>query len=279
MQVSGFRVAYAVAWRRVRHMTKYRLNFLGSVTSQVLSLAFYLIFLAVIDVSTVNAAVGTSNIAAFMFLGIAFVPFINVGLWESSITLASDMELGKLEYSFTCPISKYWFIVGNALGVAATNTIFFIPMFAFALAFVGLGFTSSGLVLGLLAIILSVFVLVQMGAIFSSLVLKYRKVSSLFGVLSVTFQFLGGTYVPVQTFPPILKMIALALPNVFGIDLLRVHILETTPILMEFVGSAPLAMTLEWIVLIIELIIFYFLARIAIRYGERAGLETGFYYL
>ncbi len=279
MQVSGLKVAYAVAWRRVRHMTKYRLNFIGSVISQVLSLAFYLVFLAVIDVSTVNQAVGTTNVAAFMFLGIAFVPFINVGLWESSITLASDMELGKLEYSFTCPISKYWFIVGNALGVAATNMIFFIPMFAFALMFVGLGFSSLNLILGLAAIFLSILVLVQMGAIFSSLVLKYRKVSSLFGVLSITFQFLGGTYVPVQTFPPILMYIALALPNVFGIDLLRVHVLGTTPILMEFGSSMPFALTLEWIVLIIELFVFFFLAKVAIRYGERKGMETGFYYL
>ncbi|MHA2135580.1 MAG: ABC transporter permease [Candidatus Thorarchaeota archaeon] len=279
MPVSGLRVAYAVAWRRIRHMTKYRLNFVGSVASRVMSLLFYLIFLAVIDITIVDQAVGTTNIAAFMFLGVAFVPFINVGLWESSITLASDMELGKLEYSFTCPISKYWFIVGNALGVAATNTIFFIPMFAFALAFVGLGYSVLELLLGLLAIVLSVFVLVQIGAIFSSLVLKYRKVSSLFGVLSVTFQFLGGTYVPVQTFPPILKAIALGLPNVFGIDLLRVHMLGTTPILIEWVSSITLAIALEWIILVIELVMFFLLARVAIRYGEKAAMETGYYYL
>jgi ABC-2 type transport system permease protein len=249
------------------------------VASQILSLLFYLIFLAVIDVSTVNEAVGTTNIAAFMLLGVAFVPFINVGLWESSITLASDMQLGKLEYSFTCPISRYWFIVGNALGVAATNAIFFIPMFAFALAFVGLGFSVFDMVLGLLSVVLCVFVLVQMGAIFSSLVLKYRKVSSLFGVLSVTFQFLGGTYVPVQTFPPILMAVALTLPNVFGIDLLRVHMLGTTPILMEYISPMPVALAIEWIVLGVELVIFFILAKIAIRYGERAGMETGFYYL
>ncbi|MHA2212590.1 MAG: ABC transporter permease [Candidatus Thorarchaeota archaeon] len=279
MPVSGLRIAYAVAWRRIRHMTKYRLNFEGSVASRVMSLVFYLIFLAVIDITIVYQAVGTTNIAAFMFLGVAFVPFINVGLWESSITLASDMELGKLEYSFTCPISKYWFIVGNALGVAATNTIFFIPMFAFALAFVGLGYSVLELLLGLLAIVLSVFVLVQIGAIFSSLVLKYRKVSSLFGVLSVTFQFLGGTYVPVQTFPPILKAIALGLPNVFGIDLLRVHMLGTTPILIEWVSSITLAIALEWIILVIELVMFFLLARVAIRYGEKAAMETGYYYL
>ena len=279
MDVSGLRVAYAVAWRRIRHMTKYRINFVGSIASQVLSLLFYLIFLAVIDVSTVNEAVGTTNIAAFMFLGITFVPFINVGLWESSITLASDMELGKLEYTFTCPISRYWFIVGNALGVAATNTIFFVPMFGFALVFVGLGFSILELLFGLMAMVLSLFVLVQMGAIFSSLVLKYRKVSSLFGVLSVTFQFLGGTYVPVQTFPPILMAIALGLPNVFGIDLLRVHVLGTTPILMEYINPMPFALIIEWMVLVIELAIFYILAKIAIRYGERAGMDTGFYYL
>ncbi|MHA1961043.1 MAG: ABC transporter permease [Candidatus Thorarchaeota archaeon] len=279
MQVAGLRVAYAVAWRRIRHMTKYRLNFVGSISSRVLSLLFYLIFLAVIDISIVNEAVGTTNIAAFMLLGVAFVPFINVGLYESAITLSSDMELGKLEYSFTCPISKYWFIIGNALGVAATNAIFFIPMFAFALAFVGLGFSVLELLLGLLAIVLSIFVLVQIGAIFSSLVLKYRKVSSLFGVLSVTFQFLGGTYVPVQTFPFILKAFALGLPNVFGIDLLRVHMLGTTPILMEYIGSMTLAIIIEWIVLVIELFLFFGLAKIAIRYGEKAAMETGYYYL
>ncbi len=279
MQVSGLRVAYAVAWRRIRHMTKYRLNLLGNVIGQVLSLVFYLIFLAVMDVSAVYNAVGTTNVAAFMLLGVAFVPFINVGLWESSITLMSDMELGKLEYSFTCPISRYWFIVGNALGVAATNIIFFAPMFAFALVFVGLGFSILEFLFGLLAIALSVLVLVQVGAIFSSLVLRYRKVSSLFGVLAAAFQFLGGTYVPVQTFPPILKAVALVLPNVFGIDLLRVHLLGMSPILAEYFGSDAIAVIMEWVILVIELIVFFFLARIAIRTGERAGMESGFYYL
>ena len=279
MQVSGFRVAYAVAWRRIRHMTKYRLNFVGSVIAQVLALVFYLVFLAVMDVDAVNNAVGTTNIAAFMFLGVAFTPFINVGLRESSITLASDMELGKLEYSFTCPISRYWFIVGNAIGVAATNAIFFIPMFVFALAFVGLGFSIMEFMLGILAILLSIGVLVQIGVIFSSLVLRYRKVSSLFGVLAATFQFLGGTYVPVQTFPVILKSVALALPNVFGIDLLRVHLLGTSPILLEYFGATPIAIIIEWFILFAELILFFFLARIAIRRGERAGMEYGFYYL
>ena len=279
MDKDTLRIIYGVAWRRVKHMTKYRLNFIGSLVSQVLSLMFYLIFLAVMDVSIFSAAVGTSNIAAFMFLGIVFVPFINVGLWESSLTLASDMELGKLEYTFTCPISRYWFVVGNALGVAATNIILFIPMFAFAVAFVGLTFTIFELIQGIVAIILSIFVLVQIGAMFSSLVLRYRRVYSVLSVLGLFFQFLSGTYVPVQTFPFFLKLIALCMPNVFGIDLLRIHLLGTTPILFEFIPDMFLATVTQWIVLVIELVIFWAIARAAIRYGEQAGLKYGFYYL
>ena len=272
-------IIYAVAWRRVRHMTRYRLNFLGTILSQVLSLVFYLVFLAVMDVSIFSNTVGTTNIAAFMFLGIAFVPFINVGLWESSLTLASDMELGKLEYTFTCPISRYWFIVGNALGVAATNAILFIPMFAFAVLFVGLTFTIIELILGIIAITLSVVVLVQIGAIFSSLVLRYRKVYSLFGVLGLTFQFLSGTYVPVQTFPLPLKIVALTMPNVFGIDLLRIHLLGTITILFEFIPNMLIATMLQWVILILELGLFWGLAKLALHRGEQAGLEYGFYYL
>ena len=189
------------------------------------------------------------------------------------------MMLGKLEYTFTCPISRYWFIVGNALGVAATNALLFTPMFILAITFVGLTFTTIGFVLGLLAIALSVIVLVQMGAIFSSLVLRYRKVTSIFGVLSTTFQFLGGTYVPVQTFPLFLKIVALLLPNVFGIDLLRIHIMGTTPILYEFIPNIPLSIIIQWGVLIAELFIFWALAKIAVNRGEKAGMKDGFYYL
>ncbi|MHA1712736.1 MAG: ABC transporter permease [Candidatus Ranarchaeia archaeon] len=270
-------VVYAVAWRRVKHMIKYRLNFIGTLVSQALALVFYLVFLAVMDVTVFSASVGTTNIAAFMFLGIAFVPFINVGLWESSVTLASDMELGKLEYTFTCPISRYWFVMGNTLGVAATNAILFAPMFSLAVIFAGLTFTLTELALGLLAIGLSV--LVQIGTIFSSLVLRYRKVSSIFGILSLIFQFLAGTYVPIQTFPFPLRIIALTLPNSFGIDLLRVHLMGTTPMLSEYIPNRLLAIITQWVILVVELLIFVVLAKIALIKGEKAGLEQGFYYL
>ncbi|MFX0091122.1 MAG: ABC transporter permease [Candidatus Hodarchaeota archaeon] len=276
---SALQVAYSAAWRRVIHMTKYRANFIGQIISSVLSLALYILFVPVMDLNLIETTTGTRNLAGFMFVGIAFNAYISVALWQTAIFLQSDMELGKLEWAFTCPISRYSYIVGNAIGVAFTQTLFFIPMFLFALLFVGFTFSIFDLILALSAAILCIAALVQLGAMFSSLVLRYRKVNSIFGVFDLIFRFIGGAYVPVQTFPFLLQAVAMLIPTAFGIDLLRVYLLHTTPILAVFVQDAGLAILLEWLILIVELVLFYVLAKIAIAQGEKAGMREGFYYL
>ncbi|MFX0173145.1 MAG: ABC transporter permease [Candidatus Hodarchaeota archaeon] len=276
---SALQVAYSAAWRRVIHMTKYRANFIGQIMSALLSLGLYILFVPIMDLNLIESTTGTRNLAGFMFVGIAFNAYINVALWETAIFLQSDMELGKLEWAFTCPISRYSYIVGNAIGVAFTRTLFFIPMFIFALLFVGFGFSSFDLILGLTAALICIAALVQLGAMFSSLVLKYRKVNSIFGVFDLIFRFIGGAYVPVQTFPFWLQGVAMLIPTAFGIDLLRVYLLHTTPILLIFVGNHSLALILEWLILIVQLGLFYVIAKIAIAKGEKAGMKEGFYYL
>ncbi|MFX1511079.1 MAG: ABC transporter permease [Promethearchaeota archaeon] len=272
-------LSYISGWRRIKHHIKYPVNFAGMILSSLLSLALFALFLPILDLDVVEEATDTRNLAGFMFLGIAFNSFNFVALQGSSMYLESDMQLGKLEYSFTCPISRYKYIFSNALGVTAIQTLFFLPMFALAHVLVGFHYSLLDFCLALFATVIAILVLIQIGVAFSALVLRYTKIYSIFGVTDSIMRFVGGSYVPVQTFPVFLQVFALFLPNIFGIDLLRVHLLHTTPILAEFVGDEHLAIFLEWAILIGEFVLFYLLARIAVQAGERAGLQKGFYRL
>jgi len=147
------------------------------------------------------------------------------------------------------------------------------------MVFVGFQQSVFDYLLGFLAISIALGILIQIGVTFSALVLRYKKVNSLFGVLDTLLRFIGGAYVPVQTFPFVLQILALLLPNTFGIDLLRVHFLHTTPILASYVKTTWLAISLEWLILLSEFLFFSFIARLCVRAGEKAGMKEGFYHL
>jgi len=182
----------------------------------------------------------------------------------------SELSTGQIDYTFSCPFSRYWYIVTNIGASAILSTVFFTPMLCVGLWFTRETLTPVGLLLGLIATLLTVVALAQLGTIFAALVLRFRQVTAIFSFFNFAFQMLTGMFVPFQLLPLALQVIGYALPPTFGMDLLRYYTMNTTSIM---------AIEYEWISLFALCISLSLIARLVTRYLERTAKEQGLHYI
>ena len=222
------------------------------------------------DTNLLGNMIGSTNYVAFIILGISYQSWQGIALWEAANMFRNELNTGQIDYTFTCPFSRYFYIVCNIAASAVQSTIFFLPLFCVGLYFTMETVTPLGLLLGLSATLISVAALAQLGAIFASLVLRYREVTAIFGFFNFAFQMLTGMFVPFQLLPLPLQIIGYCLPITFGMDLMRYYVMKTMPIM---------PVTYEWIVLLVELVVLALIAKLAVLYLEKTAKEQGLHYL
>lgn len=269
--VGTVRLFYMSVWRNWLSLKQYKANFIFSLTTGALFGAGMLLFALVFDLKLLERTVGTTNYVSFAVLGFGYQAWQGVALGAASEIFRNELSTGQIDYTFTCPFSRYGYIISNVAALAVQETLLFAPMFAVGLWFTRETLSLGGLALGLLATALSVGVLVQLGAFFAALTLRYRQITAVFGFFLFAFQMLSGMYVPVQALPAALRAVGLTiLPQTYGMDLLRHYVMRTHTIV-------PVAR--EWGVLLLQLVVCVVLARISVRRLERAARDQGLHYI
>jgi len=261
---------YMSVWRNLLTLTRYKANFLFEILTSAL-FGFGMLVLAVaFDTSLLGETVGSTNYVAFIILGISFQSWQGMALWGAANTFQGELSTGQIDYTFSCPFSRYWYIVSNIAASAVQSTIFFTPMLCVGLWFTRETLTPFGLLLGLAATMFSVAALAQLGAVFAALVLRYRQVSAIFSFFNFAFQMLTGMFVPFQLLPVPLQMVGYGLPQTFGMDLLRYYVMGTRLIMtVEY----------EWVALTAQLLVLAVIAKLAVLYLERVAKEEGLHYI
>jgi len=261
---------YMSVWRNLLTMTRYKANFFFEMLGSFLFGFGMLIFAMAFDTNMLGNLVGSTNYVAFIILGISYQSWQNTALWGSAGMFQGELSSGQIDYTFSCPFSRYWYITGNIAASALQSTIFFTPMFCVALYFTSSTLTPLGVFLGLAATMVSVAAIAHLGAIFASLVLKYRQTTAIFSFFNFAFQMLTGMFVPFQLLPAVLQVAGYALPITFGMDLLRYYVMGTRSIMpVEY----------EWVGLFLQLIILSVIAKLTVMYLERSAKEEGLHYL
>ena len=265
------RLFYMAVWRDWLSLQRYKLNFVFEMFSSVLFGLGMLLFALAFDTALLQRTVGTTNYVSFMILGMAYQSWQGVALWGAAEMLRDELGSGQIDYTFSCPFSRYSYIICNVAALAVRSTILFVPVFAVGLWSTRATLTPLGLLLGLLATALSVGAMVQMGACFAALVLRHQQVTAIFGLFNFGFQILSGMFIPLQVLPSSLRTIGIvALPPSFGMDLLRHYVMGTRTVL---------DLPHEWAVLIGQIALYGLLAQLAVRYLERAARDQGLHYL
>jgi ABC-2 type transport system permease protein len=268
---NSMRIFYMAVWRNWISLMRYKLNFVFELlTSALFGLGMLLMALA-FDTELLQRTLGTTNYASFMIIGIAYQSWQNVALWGGANMFRDELSSGQIDYTFTCPFSRYGYMLSNIAALAVQSTTFFVPMFCVGLWFTRVTVTAGGLVLGLLATALSVAGLAQMGACFAGLVLRHRQVTAVFGFFNFAFQMVTGMFVPLQVLPAVLRWIGIiVIPQSFGMDLLRHYVMDTRTVL---------AVPYEWAILATQFVGYGILARFVVRWLERSAREEGLHYI
>ncbi|MBO3803168.1 MAG: ABC transporter permease [Candidatus Brockarchaeota archaeon] len=266
----ALKLFYMAVWRNFLVLTRYKANFLFEILTSLFIGGCMLILSAAFDTSMLGEMVGSTNYVAFMIFGISFQSWQGTALWSAADLFRGELSTGQIDYTFSCPFSRYWYIVSNIAAQAVQSTIFFVPMFCVGLWFTGETLTFPGLLLGLAATTISVAGLAQLGAIFAALVLKYRQVTAIFGFFNLAFQFLTGMFIPFQLLPAPLQALGFGLPITFGMDLLRHYVMGTRPLMV---------VEYEWIALFAQLVALSAAAKFFVSWLERNAKEEGLHYI
>ena len=264
------RLGYMVWWRQIKQMLRYKANFVFGLIDTVAWSVAMLLLVPLYTASGVGSAIGTQNFISFLLLGFAFQMYQSVALWSASNTLQNELNLGIVDYVFSSPVSRYWYMVSTSIANALNETLFFIPMFMVALIFTNFTFSILDLLFSLSAVALTVGVLIQLGVFFSTITLQFKQVSSIFGFLNLAFTMLTGMLIPIQVLPEALRLASLIFPQTLGIDLARHFILHTSP-------TFPILF--QWVMLLLELLILGLVSTIALRYVERTAKREGLHYV
>jgi ABC-type uncharacterized transport system permease subunit len=259
-------LTFMSSWRRIKEITRYKVNFvLDTAMGFVWGLGL-LIFAAVTDPTKLQSVIGSTNYPMFLLIGVAFQTYQGAstyGAWE----IHDELTKGQIEYTFASPVSRYFYMLSYSLSQALIGTIFsLLPMFAIAMLFSGILPSPVAAVMTCISVTLTFLALCQIGVLITSALLILKNVSAVMQIFNFLSQIATGMFVPVQFMPDSIKVIAFLMPITHGIDLARHFILGTNTIW-------PIEVELGALVAL--LLILGIMAKFSISYLERKAKREG----
>jgi ABC-2 type transport system permease protein len=267
--VSPWAILKATTWKDLSVSRRYLPNLVGMVIQIAIRLLFFLL-LANITTFDGAASLGrpmTGQDLFIFFLG-AMVLFVFKGtaLWTPLNAVTRDLYNGTLEFLYSNPFSRYAYFAGTVLSDILLAQIAFLPIFLLLVVVSGVDIPNMVMIL---LVCLTVFVaLLAMGVMIALLGILWRQVTSIAGIIELSFEMLAGAYIPITAFPQVIQYFAYILPFTWAYDLIRYY---------SFDGDwqTVLPVTHEWAILIIFAIIYTLVSRYLLGKVERHAKKNG----
>ncbi len=244
---------------------RYRADLVGDLVSSVLFIGVFALFATSYVFEVLDASIEVTLL--FFLTGFLLIVYDSVVLWTPLNSVTNDLYNGTLEYLYSSPNSRLGYFIGNIVAAAIISSVVTVPAIIFISLYFKLnGFAVIMMIVTLLAVLL---VLIAFGTMFALLGVMFRQVSSIAGILSMLFQFMGGFLFPIQSLPKSIQLVSYFLPYTWGIDLIRYY---TIP------GWIPLLPVFtEWMLLLIMGIFLWattlYLIRRVEKYAKKNGLH------
>jgi ABC-2 type transport system permease protein len=173
-----------------------------------------------------------------------FIDFLTPGIVAMTVLFSSifagvsvlwDKQFGFLQEVLVAPVSRLSIVLGRILGGATTALIqgFIILGIASAL---GVRLTFTGLLLGVLFMVLIAFAAVGFGLIVASQMEDFHGFQLIMNLLIFPLFFTSSAVFPIEGLPGWLKTIAYLNPLTYGVDSLRRSLIgfSSIPIQLDF---------------------------------------------
>ncbi len=242
MRTSGLKLHLnlfrAVIWKNVLEYKRYPAEIVFTFLMPiVMFLPTYLLILSFAPdgkSSGLESWIGSNNFFSFYMTGMISTYFIFTVFWSMGLSLKRLMDIGLLETIWVCPVSKVGYIIGESLFSMIRLTYeIAIMIILYKLIFrmtLPPGFASA-----FPYFILFFFLMYGFGIAFAALVLLVRDAMTMIDTSSFIVYTLTGAQNPLQVFPRIFLVIALAIPITYFIDIVRVQTLAIKPIVPYYI--------------------------------------------
>jgi ABC-2 type transport system permease protein len=268
--MTELRAALAIAAKDLRQFRRYPLAFVAWIfTSLYQGVIPAFLFGAAFAVGGravgLEAAVGSDDLAGFIFMGGVIGGLTSVAFWSVAFSFRNEMEQGTLEASWLTPTRHETLVVGRALGAVVPFVLVQTILFAFGVAFFGLR-VSPSIVFALPAVVLAVVAMTGVAYALAAAVLLLKEANIFIDTTQYLFSITSGTAFPITLLPLVLQPIALLLPTTYAVDLLR----------QQGLGARPLFdPAVEYAALIALTVLSYPIGRLAFAGAERRLRRTG----
>ncbi|NHK31719.1 MAG: ABC transporter permease [Asgard group archaeon] len=276
---SSFRVLVKGIWRDLVNIRRYKLRLIGWLLKMMIGLGAAYIFGVIFHfnpITTSETGILSTQVFVFFAGGIALSTFSDTALWAPLDRVQQDIHYGTLEAVFVTPTSRIAYLLSPIISDSIMNLLFFIPAYIIILGVHGA--LTNGYVLGLtmLVVLLTIVSMMAFGLFFAMLAILVRRIQSIAIFLANIFQFICGTFVPVQAFIGlnktgglVLKYFALIFPYTYCYDLFRYYMFVE-------VYTTLLPIWLEYLLLVITSLLFVGLAYLLLKRVEKKAKEKGF---
>jgi len=167
---------------------------------------------------------------AFILVGLAYTRFLYIWLNSFSDSLQGEFHNGSLEIMLATPTGIFEILFFSVLW----NQIFAfieVGLYLFAGAvFFKAHFTSSGYILALATVLISMPIFTGLGIIYAALLMAVKKGGSLRAAMIFIFTFFGGVYFPVELLPRSLQIISHFLPVTYSLKAIREVLINSQPL-------------------------------------------------
>ena len=203
----------------------------------------------------------------FLVLGAAMTTFwLNV-LWGMGAQLYWERDSGNLELYVMSPAPMTAILTGMALGGMLTTVIRATAITVAGVLLFDVPIDPSSWWVLALGFFVTLAALYGLGMLFASLFLLWgREAWHLIGLLQEPVYLLSGTNFPVSVLPRAVAVVASAIPLTLGMDAMRQVLFRTTGLFDVWVELGVLAGLA---------VVFFFAARLGLRYLERRAREEG----
>lgn len=169
---------------------------------------------------------GTTDIATFVFVGMAMYVWLSTTLWGPGTALRKEQVRGSLEAQFTTPAARSAILFGPALPWSVIAVVdLAIMLLVLAIGF-GVELSLSALLSAAFVLILTMPAMLGLGALFSTLVLRAGDVNSVVQLTRGVLTVLCGVTYPIVLLPIGLRLVVSALPPTIFISDARAILLD-----------------------------------------------------
>jgi ABC-2 type transport system permease protein len=169
---------------------------------------------------------GTTEVAAFLYVGWSIHMWLSAVLWGPGSSLREEQVRGSLESLFLTPASRLAVLFGPAPAHLLPPLWMFVVI-GLTLRFgFGLSVGPAELLRALLVLVVSVPVLLGVGAAFAAAALRFQDINGLVQAVRGLLAILCGVSFPIVVLPEWARAVALSLPPTHMIGAVRAALLE-----------------------------------------------------